>query len=110
MHAILLALLTLAGSLVQDPPGQVGVWQGSINTPGAALAVVVRLDRKADVAWSGSIDIPLQGLKGLPLATIEAKGAAISFAIANVPGNPVFEGDLSSDRQSIVGTFSQNGA
>src|SRR5262249_22842557 len=109
MRAILLALLAIAASRIQEPPGQVGAWQGSISTPGVALSVVVRLDRKADGAWSGSIDIPLQGLKGLPLEKIEVKGTDTSFAIANVPGNPLFQGDLSSDRQTIVGTFSQNG-
>jgi uncharacterized protein len=109
MRSFLLALLVVAAAVVQDPAGQIGVWQGSISTPGVALAVVVRLDRKADGAWSGSIDIPAQGAKGLPLEKIEVKGTAVAFAIAGVPGNPLFEGDLSGDRQSIVGTFSQGG-
>jgi uncharacterized protein len=111
MRLLLTAFLVLVtlGAAAQEPPGQVGVWQGSITTPGMALAVIVTLDRKADGVWSGSIDIPVQGLKGLALQKIDVKGTAVSFLIANVPGDPVFEGDLSSDRQSIVGTFSQGG-
>src|SRR6185436_4144365 len=107
--AALAVALSGVPAISQEAPGQVGTWQGSISTPGIALAVIVRLDRKADGAWNGAIDIPAQGAKGLPLEKIEVKGTAVAFVIAGVPGNPLFEGDLSGDRQSIVGTFSQGG-
>ena len=110
MASLLIALLTVAMPMVQDQPTQVGAWQGSITTPGGGLTVIVRLERKADGAWSGSIDIPQQGLKAVPLEKIEVKGAAATFVIAGIPGTPTFAGDLSADRQSIAGTFSQGGA
>ena len=40
-----------------------GHWEGAITLPGTALAVRVDLEERSG-AWSGSIDIPVQGLRG----------------------------------------------
>ena len=72
--------------------------------------MIVRIERKADGAWGGSIDIPDQGLKGLALEKVDIKGMAATFSIAGIAGTPTFAGDLSADQQSIAGTFSQGGA
>ena len=59
----------------------------------------------------GTIDIPAQGAKGLPLSEIhvaeEGEGMRVTFSIRGVPGNPTFDGTLQDG--VINGTFSQGG-
>ena len=89
----------------------VGHWEGYIEIPGQSLAVKVDLTIN-DSDWSGTIDIPTQGAKDLPLSDIhiEENGADVSvkFSIRGVPGNPTFDGKLHDG--VISGKFSQGGA
>ena len=88
----------------------VGHWEGHIEIPGQSLAVKVDLTIN-DSDWSGTIDIPTQGAKDLPLSDIhiEENGADVSvkFSIRGVPGNPTFDGKLHDG--AISGKFSQGG-
>jgi len=84
-----------------------GVWNGAISLPGAELIVSVNLQQKDDGGWTGTIDIPMQNAKGLPLSNIAIEGASISFSIAGVPGDPTFKGKLSEDGSAISGDFTQ---
>jgi pimeloyl-ACP methyl ester carboxylesterase len=107
---LLLLALLLAGSILPaqaDETAFAGYWDGSIALPGTSLGVRVHLLRDEGGAWSGTIDIPMQGAKDLPLSGIVARGDSIVFAIAGVPGNPTFTGKLEGDR--IAGPFSQSG-
>jgi uncharacterized protein len=81
-----------------------GHWEGSISVPNQELGVLVDLSQ-ADGKWSGTIDIPMQGAKGLALEGVTVTGDAIVFAIAGVPGAPTFKGDL--EAAEIKGTFTQ---
>jgi pimeloyl-ACP methyl ester carboxylesterase len=81
-----------------------GHWEGSIALPGQELGIVVDLSQ-ADGQWSGTIDIPMQGAKGLALEGIAVTGEALEFAIAGVPGTPTFKGNL--EAAEIKGTFTQ---
>jgi hypothetical protein len=116
MRTLWIALvLFVSTSLVAaaQPPLQVqgpaGLWEGSINGP-QTLPVVVRLSRAADGTWTGTIDIPAQGAKGLPLEGITVDGQSVQFAIAGVPGAPTFAGILSADATAISGGFTQGAA
>jgi len=92
----------------QEPaPEFLGHWEGSIAVPGAALTVAVDLSHSGGY-WSGTADIPMQGAKGLPLSGIRIAGADVEFSLADIPGDPTFEGTLSEGR--ISGTFTQAGA
>ncbi|MCK4858669.1 MAG: hypothetical protein KAT58_11915, partial [candidate division Zixibacteria bacterium] len=92
------ALLLLAAALliptlaVADHNDIVGNWEGAIHIPGTELeiAIVFALDDEGDI--TGAIDIPLQGAKDLPLADIKIDGVSITFAMPDVPGDPVFSG------------------
>lgn len=86
-----------------------GHWEGSIETPGQALVVMVDL-AEADGAWSGTIDIPAQGADDLPLSdvSVDMDSGAVRFTINGVPGEPTFEGTLAGDE--ITGQFSQGPA
>jgi len=89
----------------EPAPEFLGHWEGSIALPGAALTVVVDLSHSGGY-WSGTADIPMQGAKGLPLSGIRIAGADIEFSLADIPGDPTFEGKLSPEGR-ISGTFTQ---
>lgn len=101
---ILLAALALASSAAAD--GVAGAWHGAIQGPGGRLDVRVELGRGPG-GWEGTIDIPAQGAFALPLAAVEVDGPRVRFAIAGVPGDPLFDGELAADE--IAGTFTQRG-
>lgn len=87
-----------------------GVWSGAISTPGASLAVVIRLQRAESGSWTGTIDIPLQRAKGIPLGDVTVLDRSVSFRLMGVPGDPTVRVALSDDGQQLAGTFSQGGA
>ena len=107
-----IAVLVHAGVSAQAQDEVAGVWHGEIKIPGQPLAVKIVLNH-TDTDWTGTIDIPAQGAKDLPLININVEpdetDTRITFAISGVPGNPTFEGSLQSDGV-ILGTFSQGGA
>lgn len=84
-----------------------GSWQGIIEIPGMNLNITVQFET-ADELISGTIDIPQQGASGLNLTDISFDGSEIRFAIADTPGNPVFNG-VFEDVNRISGSFTQGG-
>ena len=87
-----------------------GHWEGKINVPIQPLTVKVDLSIK-DNNWSGTIDIPTQGAKDLPLSNIHIEetdsNINVKFVIRGVPGNPTFDGHLHDN--TISGKFTQGG-
>jgi CubicO group peptidase (beta-lactamase class C family) len=106
LATLLLALV--APLAAQTAPTPAGDWRGAIELPGQKLDVQVRLAQK-DGTWQGEVDIPAQAAKGLKLEKITVDGAKVSFAIADVPGDPMFAGELAADGGKIAGRFVQNG-
>src|SRR6476469_1724102 len=92
---ILLLLSLIPGrGRAAEPVGAGGHWEGEINLPQSqVLQVKVDLE-EASGAWKGTIDIPAQGAKGLPLEQITVQGSKVRFVIAGVPGAPTFDGTL----------------
>lgn len=84
-----------------------GYWEGKITLPGTALGV--RVDLVNNGGWGGTIDIPIQGLRGFELGDVTVDGDHVSFKMPNIPGEPLFDGNISSDGRSIAGKFSQAG-
>jgi pimeloyl-ACP methyl ester carboxylesterase len=99
-----------ARTSAQAPATAAGQWAGQISLPPGPLAIAVVLNVDPSGAWSGTIDIPAQGAKGLKLSNIVVDNRAVAFTIAGLPGDPRFAGALSDDGQAIAGTFSQGGA
>src|SRR5215831_16979749 len=98
---ILLAVGAYTLSAVAQNRTAAGAWNGGISTPGVELSVIVNLQQKEDHSWTGTIDIPMQGAKGLALTDI-AVGKSVSFSITGVPGNPTFKGMLADDGRTIA--------
>jgi pimeloyl-ACP methyl ester carboxylesterase len=109
MLILLAGAMLASGSLLAagEAAGVAGYWDGAIEIPGMQLGIRVHLERDELGAWSGTIDIPMQGAKGLPLADTAVGDSTVAFGIAGVPGDPRFSGVLDGD--SIAGSFTQNG-
>jgi CubicO group peptidase (beta-lactamase class C family) len=97
-----------AGAVAGEDTGLAGHWEGAIDLPGQELEVDLDFELDGE-AWSGDISIPAQGARNLPLAGIVVDGAAVTFAIQGVAGEPTFSGTLSEDGKSISGSFTQGG-
>lgn len=109
IHRLLASCLMLLLAAVLPAQSAAGDWTGAIELPGQELAVTVHLVESAS-GLCGTIDIPAQGARALPLGGFEQTGNKLRFAIADVPGDPVFAGELSADGATLAGDFSQNGA
>jgi hypothetical protein len=111
--AILLAVgLSAVPAAAQTPapaPGAAGHWVGTLQTPAQPLDVEVDLKPGPPPAWVGTISIAAQNLKAFPLSSITIEGKTVSFAMANVPGQPGFKGTLSEDGSTLSGDFTQGG-
>jgi len=111
--AISVGILTAgwAGTSVvsAQPVSPAGTWEGSVSVPGSELKIAVTLRQVSGAAWSGTIDIPAQGARDMPLGNVTVAGSDVSFALPVVPGSPTFKGTLSADGGSITGTFAQAG-
>lgn len=97
----------MAAATAPAPSGYAGNWSGSIKLPGMELKIQVVL-AQADGAWTGTIDIPQQGARGLKLEAIELNDDEVSFRIAGIPGEPTFSGKPDGTGR-IGGDFSQGG-
>ena len=106
----LLALGAFANPLTaQETPTPAGHWEGAIMVPGAPIEINVDLMVDADGIWSADISIPAQMAEDFPLADVKVEGKAVSFRMADVPGDPSFMGTLSDDGKTISGPFTQSG-
>ena len=90
------------------PADVAGHWEGAITLPTAALGIRVDLSRSGE-SWQGTIDIPVQNLRGFKLDPMKVDGPTIAFAMPGIPGDPQFAGRLAEDGSSITGDFSQGG-
>ncbi|MEU1544666.1 alpha/beta fold hydrolase [Nocardia sp. NPDC005745] len=107
---IALALLVIAalaaGCSESNPPEPTtGDWHGAIEVPGQPLQVGVSFRDDG----TASIDIPLQGVSGTQLKDVRTDRNGVSFAIPDIPGDPVFRGEYESGSDRITGDFTQAG-
>lgn len=90
--------------------GLAGHWEGSIQLPTVPLETRVDLEQIAGGAWSGTIDIPVQGLRSFKLGGVSVRGSEVAFVMPGVPGEPKFAGAFDSAAQRIRGRFTQGGS
>lgn len=89
-----------------QPADPAGAWEGAIRLPTGELSIRVELAPSGEGdGWTGTIDIPPQGARGLTLNPIEVEGSQIRFKIQGVPGDPTFDGTVESD--TLAGSFTQ---
>lgn len=102
-----LSLPTSQTDTAVDLP-RVSHWEGAITLPGTALGIMIDLEKR-DQTWHGTIDIPVQGLRGFVLGDLTIEGQTATFALPNIPGDPKFTGTLKPNGTHITGTFTQSG-
>ncbi|MDX2198282.1 MAG: serine hydrolase [Phycisphaerae bacterium] len=85
-----------------------GNWEGVIDLPGMPLKTSAVI-RKAEGGWKGSLSIPAQNAKDLPLTEMKLEGGRWTCKLPDAPGNANFEGELSADGREISGKLNQAG-
>jgi hypothetical protein len=105
--ALLCSILLLAPAAVLAATNPAGVWEGTLSTPNGDLGFVFNVHRDGDV-WAAELDVPMQGISGLPLSHVKVDGAAVSFPMPG-QGDPHYDGKLSDDGKTITGNFTAGG-
>jgi uncharacterized protein (TIGR03435 family) len=98
----MIALAALPGAALQAQP-VTGSWQGTLKA-GQDLRIVIKISLEDDnlKATLYSIDQPAPGI---PASAITKDGLSIKMTVAAINGS--YEGKLSGDGKSIVGTWNQ---
>jgi uncharacterized protein (TIGR03435 family) len=81
-----------------------GDWQGTLQTPTKALRIVEKIS-KADKGWAVRMYSIDQGGQGFNGSSVVLDGSAFKFTIELIGGT--FQGTVSPDGNSIVGTWTQ---
>jgi hypothetical protein len=95
---ILLLAASAHAQIATDPSGH---WEGKIEVPGMDVAFEVDLAKTAG-AYIGTVGIPSQKLKGLPLVKVAVEGKTVTFAVRT---DQTMTGDVSDDGKTMSGTF-----
>ncbi len=93
----------------QTPDPLVGAWAGALTVGGGMqLHVIFHVTAKDDGTLGGTMDSPDQGATGIPLSDVSRTDAKVHIGVAVVHG--AFDGTLSGNHDSIVGTWTQGTA
>jgi len=94
-------------AFAQPPVDPSGHWEGTALVQNMSVPMQVDLARASDGRLSGTISVPGQHLKGLPLQTASVEGTSIRFQARE---DQPFSGSISDDGSSITGEMQTNGA
>jgi uncharacterized protein (TIGR03435 family) len=87
------------------PHGDIsGDWQGTLQLPNRSIRLVVKIS-KADKAWAAKMYSIEQGGQGFSGSSVVLDGSAFKFTIDLI--GATFQGTVSADGNSIVGTWTQ---
>ena len=85
--------------------GAEDVWQGSLDANGTKLSVVFHIVKTGEGKYSGTLDSPDQGAKGIAMTVTTYNKETFNLEVPAVNGS--FEGKLSKDGREAVGTWRQ---
>lgn len=100
-------LSSISNVWAQSPADPSGHWTGTIQIPDREVAIEIDLAKGGSGDLGGTIGVPSQNLKGLPLLKVVVDGSAVSF---HARSDQTFAGRLSDDAQSMSGDFTINGS
>jgi hypothetical protein len=106
LFAAALVLLVAPSARAQVVDGPSGHWQGILRAPGMEVEFEVDLVRRAGETFAGTISVPAQALRGLPLQKVSVDGAAITFFART---DQTFALTLSADGTSMTGEMTIGG-
>ena len=101
--AALAAVLLPAALAAQAPDSWVGTWQGELNVGPQSLPLVVHITQGAG-GLEATMDSPAQGATGIPVSSVEADEAGLTFEVAVIQGR--YQGTLRDDG-AVEGTWTQ---
>jgi hypothetical protein len=108
---ILSCTIALPPALAQAPAsegaGPEGFWGGAVAVPTGELPVGLEIEDHGDGSWSGTIDMPVLGIRYMNLDDVTVDGAAVLIKLTAIPGEPTFNGSVSEDGLGIAGNFVQ---
>jgi fermentation-respiration switch protein FrsA (DUF1100 family) len=106
VRLILLSLMAMAWGLMASAAAQdiAGDWQGTLDTGGPQLRLVLHITKNADGSLHAALDSVDQGANGIP-ASVSLKEARVHLDVPAVHGT--YDGKLSADGSTIKGTWSQ---
>jgi uncharacterized protein (TIGR03435 family) len=110
--ALLLVGLSSGPAVAQGTQDIAGTWQGMMNV-GQAIRIIVKVSRAGDAGaanggWKAVLySIDTSGGEGREASSAALDGQTFRFAIASVDGR--YEGRLSADGGSMMGTWTQSG-
>ena len=93
----------LVAQTAVDPSGH---WQGSLQAPDSPIGFEVDLAKNARGELAGTLSVPSQQIKGLPLINIAVTATAVNFQARS---DQSFGGVLAADGRSMAGQFSVSG-
>lgn len=105
----LLTLMVLVASLAlvaQANPLFEGSWGGTLNV-GVELRLVFNIEKNSDGTYSATIDSPDQKVEGIPCSKVVVNDDELLIEAGD--GAVKYSGRYDADKQTIVGTFQQNG-
>jgi hypothetical protein len=98
----------IAAKKVEEVPSDIaGAWMGTIDAGENKLRVVFHITNTSD-GLNASMDSLDQGIKGVPVTTVTRDGASLKIELKKIDG--VYEGQISKDKETIEGTWTQRGA
>lgn len=100
-------LLLFAGAQASPQPPCVGNWLGALKVSGMELRIVFKITAAADGALTAKMDSPDQGAKDIPMDAVICRRDSILIRCAAIMGS--YQGLISSDGESIQGTWKQAG-
>jgi hypothetical protein len=83
-----------------------GNWEGTLQTPGSSLRLVLKLSKAADGTAAGVLD-SLDQNASIPIDVINQEGSSLNFEIRLVDGT--FAGKLNEAKTELSGEWSQGG-
>jgi hypothetical protein len=90
----------------QAPVDLSGHWEGAVESPGMELFFQIDLAKNPGGELSGTISVPSENLRGLPLQTVSIKDKVVSFYARR---DQPLAGYISDDGKSISGDYSVEG-
>ncbi len=85
-----------------------GIWEGGITIPGGELKIIFKIEEDSTKGYTGTLDIPQQGARGLQLNPIVQNGDSVSLTFSAGQITGVFTGAFDSETK-ISGSYSQGG-
>ena len=105
LYAIVLTFCIACLPLLAVADAVEDVWQGSLDVSGTKLHVIFHIVKAADGKYSGTLDSPDQGAKGIAMTVTTYTKETFNVEVPAVNGS--FEGKLNKAGTEAVGTWRQ---